>query len=616
MSGFVGFTGHSGNKSDTLEMMMDSIRHRGPVSGGRYIDENIALGFRHLSVLDFATRAQPMTNEDETLWLVFDGEIYNFQDLRAELLECGHIFKTQADGEVLLHAYKEYGKEMLSRLRGMFSFAIWDKEKEELFLARDQFGIKPLYYGAFGNTFIFGSEIKSFLPHPSFVKALNPDALRPYLGFQYSVMDESFFKGVFRLPQAHYLILKDGDFSIHPYWQVEYKPKTRPMEQIVSDIDKTLRESVGLHQASDVPVGSFLSSGVDSSYVVACQMPEKTFTVGFSHDLYSEIDSAKALSDQLGIEHHSKILTSEECLAAFSDIQYHADEPAANPSAIPLYFLAKLAREHVTVVLSGEGADELFAGYPFYQTPRIVGKYKKIVPGFLRKVAYLATRSLPEFKGKNFLEKGGGTVEDYFIGQAKLFSTRDATKILNPAFQGGASIREITDPIYARVADKDDLTKMQYLDMHLWLARDILLKADKMSMAHSLEVRVPFLDKEVMKLAATIPSDIKIDGDITKVPLRKAVQGALPEEWAMREKIGFPVPVRYWLQEESIYNEVKTAFNTPYANEFFNTRSLGKMLQQHYTGKKNHSRKLWTIYTFLVWYKRFFIDMGESNSKN
>jgi len=610
MGGFVGFVGHLNKKPSILETMMDTIRHRGPDFGGQYIDDKIALGCR-CSSIDLATSKQPMTNEDETLWLVFDGKIYNLQDLRAELLERGHIFKTETDSEVLLHAYEAYGKEMLSRLRGMFSFAIWDKNKAELFIARDQFGIKPLYYGAFGDTFFFGSEIKCFLPHPHFVKTLNPDALRPYLCFQYPVTDESFFKGVFRLPQAHYLVFKDGDFSIHPYWQVEYNPETRPMETLVSDIDKTLRTSVAAHQISEVPVGLFLSSGVDSSYVAACQMPDKTFTVGFSREMYSEIDSAKELSEQLGIENYSKILASEECLAAFSDIQYHADEPEANPSTIPLYFLAQLAREHVAVVLSGEGADELFAGYPFYQTPNAVKRYKRIVPNIVRKAAYRMTRSLPEFKGKNFLEKGGGTVEDYFIGQAKLFSSSDAKKILNPSFQGGPSTREITDPIYARVADKDDLTKMQYLDMHLWMPRDILLKADKMSMAHSLELRVPLLDKEVMKLASTIPSDMRIDGDLTKAPLRKAAEGALPEEWAKREKLGFPVPVRYWLQEEAIYNKVKDAFNKTYAKEFFNVGILNKMLHQHYTGKKNHSRKLWTIYTFLVWYKRFFVDIGE-----
>lgn len=609
MCGFVGFTGQLDNKATVLEKMLETIIHRGPDAGAQYLDEKVALGFRRLSIIDVEAAPQPMTNEDETLWLVFNGEIYNYKELRAELLTFGHVFKTNTDSEVLVHAYEQYGKEMLSKLRGMFSFAIWDKKKDELFLAKDQFGIKPLYYAHFGDTFFFGSEIKSFLPHPNFIKELNKDALRPYLCFQYPVTEESFFKGVFRLPQAHYLIYKEGQISIHPYWEVKYQPKPRPMAEIVSEIDTALRESVAAHQVSDVPVGSFLSSGVDSSYVAACLMPQKTFTVGFSREMFSEIESAKKLSDQLGIENHSKVLTSEECLNAFSDIQYHADEPEANPSAVPLYFLSKLAREHVTVVLSGEGADELFAGYPFYQTPRVVEKYKKIMPGVLRKAAYKVTRPLPEFKGKNFLEKGGGTVEDYFIGQAKLFSSADAKKILNPAFRGGASISEITKPIYDRVAGEDDLIKMQYLDMHLWMAKDILLKADKMSMAHSLELRVPFLDKKMMELASTIPSDMRIDGELTKAPLRKAAEGALPEEWAKREKLGFPVPVRYWLQEEAIYKDVKAAFNTTYAKAFFDTSLLNKMLEQHYTNKKNHSRKLWTLYTFLVWYKRFFIDM-------
>lgn len=609
MCGFVGFHGKLNNKEDVLEKMMDTIIHRGPDSGGMHIDEHVALGFRRLSIVGIEGGNQPIANEDESIWVVFNGEIYNYQELKAELVALGHIFKTQTDTEVLVHGYEAWGYEMLPKLRGMFAFAIWDKNKEELFIAKDQFGIKPLYYGQFNGTLFFGSEIKSFLPHPHFDKQLNKDAIRPYLCFQYPVTEESFFKGVYRLPQAHYLVYKNGELSMHPYWQVEYKPVERPLDTIVSEIDAGLRESVAAHRISEVPVGSFLSSGVDSSYVAACLKPEKTFTVGFSQEKFSEIESAKKLSDQLGITNHSRVLSSQECFAAFSDIQYHADEPEANPSAIPIYFLAKLAREHVTVVLSGEGADELFAGYPFYQVPAVVQKYQRIVPGVIRKLAYKATKPLPEFKGKNFLEKGGGRVEDYFIGQAKLFSSADAKRMLNPAFSGGPSIEEITKPIYDQVADGDDLTKMQYLDMHLWMAKDILLKADKMSMAHSLELRVPFLDKKMFDIAASIPSHLRIDGEMTKAPLRIAAANALPEEWAKREKLGFPTPVVHWLREKDIYEQVKIAFNTDYAKEIFNVGLLNKMLEQHYTKTKNHSRKLWTIYTFLVWYKRFFVDM-------
>jgi len=609
MCGFVGFVGQIENKSDVLKKMTDTIIHRGPDAEGQYTDERIALGFRRLAIIDLEALSQPMANEDETLWLVFNGEIYNYQDLRADLIAKGHIFKTQTDSEVLVHGYEEYGKDLLPKLRGMFSFAIWNTKTEELFIARDQFGIKPLYYAKFGDTFFFGSEIKSFLPHPEFEKKMNAEALRPYLSFQYPVLDETFFKGVFRMPQASIMTYKNGEISIESYWQVEYNPVERPMEQVVDEIDTALRESVEAHRLSEVPLGSFLSSGVDSSYVAACLMPEKTFTVGFSQEQFSEIESAKALSDQLGIENHSKVLTTKECHDAFADIQYHADEPEANPSSIPLYFLAKLAREHVTVLLSGEGADELFAGYPFYQTPQVVEKYKQVIPGALRKMAYKVTKPLPEFKGKNFLEKGGGKVEDYFIGQAKLFSSKDAKQILKPTYHKGKSMEEITHPIYAEVADKDDLTKMQYLDMHLWMARDILLKADKMSMAHSIEVRVPFLDKKMMELASSIPSEMRLNSSETKIPLRRAAAKALPEEWANREKLGFPTPVRYWLQEEEIYQAVKKAINSDYANEFFDTRILNRMLEQHKSGAKNHSRKLWTIYTFLVWYKRFFIDM-------
>lgn len=608
MCGFVGFIGQVEKKEDILQKMLDTIIHRGPAGVGQYSDDFIALGFRQLAIVDLEPLPQPLVNEDKSLLLVFNGVIYNHQELRSDLIAKGHIFKTQIDSEVLLHGYEEYGKELLPKLRGMFSFAIWNTKSQELFIARDQFGIKPLYYAKFGDTFFFGSEIKSFLVHPHFVKELNKDALRPYLSFQYPVLDETFFKGVYRMPHASTLMYKNGLLEIEPYWQVEYQPQERSMDEVVDEIDTALRESIEVHRVTELPLGSFLSSGVDSSYVAACLLPEKTFTVGFSQEKFSEIDSAKALSNQLGIENIAKVLTTKECFDAFADIQYHADEPEANPSAIPLYFLSKLASEHVKVLLSGEGADELFAGYPFYQVPKVVKKYQRVIPGLLRKMAYRVTKPLPEFKGKNFLEKGGGKVEDYFIGQAKLFSSKAAKQILKPAYHSGKSVAEVTRPIYEKVAHEDDLTKMQYLDMHLWMARDILLKADKMSMAHSIEVRMPFLDKKMMELASSIPSNMRLNSSETKIPLRKAAAKALPATWANREKLGFPTPVRHWLQEPEIYEKVKNTINADFAFEFFDINILNRMLMQHKSGAKNNARKLWTIYTFLVWYQRFFVD--------
>ena len=338
-------------------------------------------------------------------------------------------------------------------------------------------------------------------------------------------------------------------------------------------------------------------------------MPRKTFTVGFNRERFSEIDSAEALSDILGIQNINKIVSADECFEQFPTIQYHCDEPESNPSTIPLYFLAKLAKEHVTVVLSGEGADEIFGGYPLYRTPFSVQRYQKLVPKFIRKpLGSLATK-LPDIHGKKFLLKGGAPVEKHFVGQAYIFDEKDAKKLLKPTYKSGPSVKDIIQPIYDRVKDKDDVTKMQYLDFHLWMPKDILLKADRMSMANSLELRVPLLDKEVVNVARRIPSKYRVNNKNTKYVFRQAANRKLPDEWATRKKSGFPVPVTYWLREEKYYNIVKEAFTSDYANKFFDTNTLVKMLNAHYKERKNYGRKLWTIYTFLVWYKKFFIEL-------
>ncbi|MDF2822003.1 MAG: asnB [Clostridiales bacterium] len=610
MCGFVGFTGEIENKEVVLENMMNTIVHRGPDSAGIYTDEDIALGFRRLSIIDLEHGSQPLHNEDKSVWLIFNGEIYNFQALREELIAKGHIFTTHTDSEVLIHGYEEYKEDIVNKLRGMFAFVIWDIKEKSLFCARDHFGIKPFYYATMGDCLMFGSEIKSFLPHPSFKKELNEDALKPYLTFQYPVTDYTFFKNVNRLPAAHYLTFKNGKLDIVRYWDINFEPEDKGLDYYVDEIEKAVKESVEFHRISDVKVGSFLSSGVDSSYITSCLMPNKTFTVGFNRERFSEIDSAQALSKILNIESVSKMVTAEECFENFSKIQYHCDEPESNPSTIPLFFLAKLAREHVTVILSGEGADEIFGGYPLYRTPFSVQKYQRIIPKFIRKPLGLLATKLPDMHGKKFLLKGGAPVEKHFVGQAYIFDEKDAKKLLNPKFRNGPSVDDLIQPIYDRVKDKDDVTKMQYLDFHLWMPKDILLKADKMSMASSIELRVPFLDKEVVELARKIPSKYRVNNINTKYVFRQAANRMLPDEWASRKKIGFPVPVTYWLREEKYYNIVKASFLSEQAKQFFDTNTLVKMLDAHYSEKKNYGRKLWTIYTFLVWYNKFFIELN------
>ncbi len=611
MCGFTGFSGHLAQKEKILSRMMDRIVHRGPDMGGMYADEDMALGFRRLSILDLSDAgAQPMYNENKSLVCVFNGEIYNFKSLKQELLAKGHTFHSGADTEVLLHGYEEWGAALPEHLRGMYAFVLWDIEKKRLFGARDIFGIKPFYYAPLedGEGMLFGSEIKSFLEHPKFKKAVNENALRPYLTLQYSATEETFFKGVYKLPPAHAFTLENGEFKKWQYWQVQFAPENMTMPACVEKLDTVVHESVNAHRISDVKVGSFLSGGVDSSYITACLMPNETFSVGFDYHKFNETDYAKELSDRLGVDNYRKMITAEECFAALPDIQYHMDEPQSNPSSVPLWFLAKLAREHVTVVLSGEGADEIFAGYEWYADNEPMKKYKKL-PRPIRNIAADAAKALPHFKGKNFLIKCAERPEDYFVGQALVFGEGEAEDILQPEFKNGPAPHALTAPIYKKAAALDEVTKKQYLDMHLWLPGDILLKADKMCMAHSLELRVPFLDKKVMEYAETIPLNLRIDeAGTTKACLRNAANRCLPDEWAMRPKKGFPVPIRYWLREEAYYLYVKQYFDSEYAGIFFDKEKLLALLQSHYENKANNGRKIWTALTFLIWYKRFFVD--------
>jgi asparagine synthase (glutamine-hydrolysing) len=615
MCGFVGFADAKQDidKIKTINDMMDTIKHRGPDSGDFFTDDRVTLGFRRLSIIDLSNEgSQPMFNEDKSIVLVFNGEIYNYQEIREDLMKKGHLFKSDSDSEVIIHGYEEYGVDLLQKVRGMFAFAIWDMNTETMMLARDFFGIKPLYYtqNTTDNSLIFGSEIKSFLKQPAFKKELNKDALKPYLTFQYSVMDETFFKGVYKLKPGHYMIYKDGQMDINRYWDIDYDEKENSLDYYKRKINETMRESVAYHKISDVKVGSFLSGGVDSSYITALLMPNKTFSVGFQdyEGIFNETNLAGELSDILKIENYKELVNADQCFEILPTIQYHMDEPQSNLSSVPLYFLAELASKHVTVVLSGEGADEIFGGYVWYQKSANLEKYEKIPYGIRNSIATLS-KALPQNKVTNFLVKGGQPIEEKFIGQAKVFEESDALNVLKDEYKNGPSVADITKQVYKRVQGKDDITKMQYLDLNLWLPGDILLKADKMSMAHSIELRVPFLDKEVMAMASEIPGNLRVNDIDTKYALRQASKEVLPEAWANREKVGFPVPIRHWLKEEKYYNLVKEMFTSDIAKEFFNTDELVRYLDEHYTGKHIYHRYIWTVYVFLIWYKKFFVEL-------
>ena len=584
MCGFVGFTNKINDASIVLGKMMDRIKHRGPDSDGKYVDEQIAMGFRRLSIIDLSdVGSQPIFNEDRSMVLTFNGEIYNYKDLREELIAAGHSFYTQTDSEVLIHGYEQWGEDMLNKLRGMFAFIIFDKNKNEIFGARDFFGIKPLYYAQMGETLMWGSEIKSFLDHPHFKKELNTDVLETYLTFQYSPTAETFFKGVYKLPAAHCFTYKNGKLDVRRYWEIKFNADNGP----------------------DVEVGSFLSSGVDSSYVAAVADVDKTFTVGFGEDeKYNEIGYAKEFSKYIHKDNFSKVITPEEYWDNLSKIQYHMDEPLADPAAIALFFVCQLASQQVKAVLSGEGADEIFGGYNIYHNPADMASYFKI-PRPIRKAVGAVAEHLPHKHGINYLIRGSKDLDERFIGNAYIFSEKERKQLLKIKTNAPDAM-QITKPFYDKVRDQDQVTQMQYIDLHLWMTGDILLKADKMSMAHSLELRVPFLDRKVMELAEKIPAKHRVTADSTKYAMRIAALKACPPQTANKKKLGFPVPIRVWLKEDKYYNIVKDKFTSPEAQQYFNTDALVALLDDHRAGKYDYSRKIWTVFSFLVWYDVYF----------
>lgn len=605
MCGFCGFTGDIADRENIIIGMMNKIIHRGPDSAGTHSDKDVTMGFRRLSIIGLEDGSQPMYNEDGSIVICFNGEIYNYQPIKEMLIEKGHVFKSHADTEVLIHLYEEKGEEMLNDLRGMFAFAIYDMKNKKLFAARDFFGIKPFYYGVFNNHLLFGSEIKSFLAFPDFKKEVNTVALENYLTFQYSVLDETFFKGVYKLKPGHYLVYKDGKIDIKRYFQPKFEPEKAGLQDTIKEIEDVMLDSVKTHKISDVEVGSFLSSGVDSSFVAATFKGDKTFTVGFDYEKYNEIGYAEKLSEKVGIDNYSKIISTDEYWDSLGKIQYHMDEPLADPSAVALYFVSKLASKHVKVALSGEGADEFFGGYNIYREPMDL-QITKLIPKPLRKGIAAIMKALPfRFKGKNYLIRASMDLEDRFIGNAKMFSEKERERILkNPT--GKYNHKEITKPYYDFTKGQDDVTRMQFIDLNLWMVGDILLKADKMSMANSLEVRVPFLDKEVFEVARHVQPDYRVNREATKYAFRMAAKDYLPEEVASKKKLGFPVPTRVWLKDEKYYNIVKTAFQSEAAQKYFNTDKIVKYLDDHKNGKADNSRKVWTIYMFLVWYNQFF----------
>ena len=616
MCGICGFTGQIVDRDDVIKNMTEVITHRGPDSDGFFSDDYISMGFRRLAIIDLDSGRQPIYNEDKTLVLTFNGEIYNYKELKNILIEKGHKFYTDTDSEVLIHGFEEWKEDLLPKLRGMFGFAIYNTQDKSVFIARDFFGIKPMHYTKIGNDFVYASEIKSILEHPKFVKKFNKRALDTYLSFQYAAPPETFFEGVYCLMPGHYLWYRDGEIETTRYFEPKFNPdESMTEEEAVKKIEEIFENSVNAHKIADVEVGCFLSSGVDSSYVSTYFADQKTFTVGFDFgEKYNEISWAEKLSKEIGVEHHTHLISSEEFWDAVPTVQYHMDQPLADPSCIALYFVSRLASQYVKVVLSGEGADELFGGYTCYNDPRVFKLYQTLVPHCIRKAIRAVCKKLPDIKGRDYFIRACDPLEERYIGNAFMYDLKEKRNILkDPSI--ATRPQDFVRKYYYRCRKYDDVTKMQYLDINMWMVGDILLKADRMSMANSLELRVPFLDKEVFKIASSLPTSLRCNKSNTKYAMRKAAVKHMPEATAEKEKLGFPVPTRVWLRDEKYYNIVKKKFEGKTAQKFFNTDALVAWLDEHFSGKEDNSRRVWTVYVFLVWYDIYFDEESDKVEK-
>jgi asparagine synthase (glutamine-hydrolysing) len=610
MCGFIGCVhdkeqNYRDEQKQQFKNMNDIITHRGPDDDGFYYDDHIQFGFRRLSIIDIECGHQPLTYENERYWIIFNGEVYNYVELREELLKEGLEFATNSDTEVIIALYSHLKEKSVEKLRGMFAFTIWDKQEQTLFGARDPFGIKPYFYFVDGERTFFASEKKSILLALE-NDVLDYDSLQYYLTYQFVPEPNTMSKGIHKLEPGHYFTKKIGSpMEIKRYWKAHFNPIQKPESDFIKEIQDVLIDSVKMHMRSDVPVGSFLSGGIDSSIIasIAKQFHPaiKTFSVGFEHQGFSEIDVAKETAEKLGVENISYVITPQEYMNELPKIMWHMDDPLADPACIPLYFVAREARKHVTVVLSGEGADELFGGYNIYREPQDLEMFNKIPRAGKVLLKGLANIMPEGMKGKSFIERGVTPMEERYIGNAKMFTEEEKRELLS-VYREGLHYTDITKPLYTESKGYDPVDRMQYIDIHTWMRGDILLKADKMTMAHSLELRVPFLDKMVFETASKIPTSLKTANGTTKYILRKAAEGIVPSHVLDRKKLGFPVPIRHWLKDEM--NEwAKTIIQESNTDHLINKSYVSNLLEDHCQGKADNSRKIWTVLIFMVWHQ-------------
>ncbi|GGP16871.1 asparagine synthase (glutamine-hydrolyzing) [Oceanobacillus neutriphilus] len=610
MCGFVGIFSEQNSQLfdkeiDLLRKRTHLITHRGPDDEGYFAEDGIFFGFRRLSIIDIESGHQPLSYQDGQIWMIFNGEIYNYKELREDLAEEGYIFHTESDTEVIAALFAKYKAEAFSYLRGMFGIMIWDKQEETLYGARDPFGIKPFYYEEKEDRLICASERKSItLFHVN--KRINESALQQYFSFQFVPEPDTLIEGIKKLEPGHYFTKKHGEpMETTCYWKASFRPVWMEKNQWIDRIQNVLYDSIEKHMQSDVPVGSFLSGGIDSSIIVsmARQMNPaiKTFSVGFEREGYSEVDVAQETAEKLDVTNTAYMVAPEEYVNELPKIVWHMDDPLADPSCIPLYFVAKEARQQVKVVLSGEGADELFGGYNIYKEPGSLRVFQSI-PAPVQQLLGKVAQVLPEgVKGKSFLERGTTPLSERYIGNAKMFEKEQLGQLLQN-HNCKLSYRDITRSLFETSSEYSFVDQMQYIDIHTWLRGDILLKADRMTMANSLELRVPFLDKEVFKVASELPEDLKIANGTTKHILREAVKGIVPDHVLSRKKLGFPVPIRHWLKNE-LYDWAVNLIRESEIDQWIKKDYVLDLLEKHCTDKGDYSRKIWTVLIFAVWHQ-------------
>lgn len=630
MCGITGFvdlwsakaTPEPAERAHLIDSMCRVIRHRGPDDQGALLRDGVALGMRRLSIIDLAGGQQPISGEDGSATIVFNGEIYNFLELKDLLQSRGHVFKTHSDTEAIVHAYEEFGPACVDHLRGMFAFAIWDAKTEQLFIARDRVGKKPLYYSATPNgTFVFGSELKALLQHPDVARETDPEALDAYLTLGYVPDPLSIFRGIHKLPPGHYLTFSNGEVRTALYWDFHFSPvETRNEDDYLEELRHLLDESVRLRLISDVPLGAFLSGGIDSSTVVALMarhldQPVKTFSIGFHEDSYNELEYARLTAKKYGTDHHEFFVTPEIC-DIVDELAWHFDEPFADSSAIPTYMVSKLAREHVTVVLSGDGGDELFAGYTRYVVDQDRSGFSRM-PGLLRKglMQPLSSRLPHGTRGRNFIHNISLDPIDRYLDSVSVFTRLNKESLYTDGFRARLPdedwVTKCFHQLAAKVGTGNSLDRLLYLDSKTYLPGDIMTKVDRMSMAVSLEARAPLLDHKLIDFVTHIPASMKLAGTETKHILKRAVSDLVPAEILNRPKQGFGVPVQEWINQQlrERMHDVLSDHRTRQRG-YVNPQYLDVLLGEHERGRRDHSTPLWALLMLELWHRQFVDEAG------